>query len=204
MWGLLASDPTHIRYSANVHSVQSPNPLPLSPSTLGGPLCQCPRTASILQILPEVGSLQLPEAFCSGSWKASLIWHRCVPRWHQVWRGQEEKTQAFPGRWQFSSGDSSVCPKKNSRTLQDTSPSRTGVGSNGGMAGSLFLPQLRLSPSQEGAELNPRPSVLNKGGQASPGSWCSQTWLLVFSFSLLLSPLLSGCPPQTLNHPGVS
>lgn len=149
---------------------QSPNSLPLSLFTpLRGPLCQCAQTGWRRASPNTSRSGQLVASWSAlfWSWKTSLTWHSCVPIPHQVWRGQEEKTQASPGWWQFSSRDK-VCPKKNSRTIQDRSSSGIGTGGGGGLAGSLLLPQPQLSPSQEGAELTPRPHVLGKHGRASP------------------------------------
>lgn len=130
LWGLPALDSTHIRDPANVYYVQT--------SLFRPHLCQCPPAASIPKHLQKWAA----HNFWKGlfwSWKASLT---CVSRPHQVWRRQEEKTQAFPGKGQCGSGDG-VCPKENLRSLQDTTPSRTGMGGRGGTAGSLFS----LSPN---------------------------------------------------------
>lgn len=89
--------------------VRSPNPRPHWPPSPRGPWYPCLLPVSI----PNHYQMQAAHGLLGDSvldLEVLTHWHPCVPRPHQMWRRQEEKTQASLERWPFSSGDK-VCPR---------------------------------------------------------------------------------------------
>lgn len=201
MWGLLALEPTHIGSGECLFHewVQSPNPLALSPSIPGGPLCRCPLRPSTPKRFWEQAAHNFPRLSVLHLEGLTLLASPCAFSWER-----QEKPQASSKRWQFGSGDA-ACVQEALEKAQGASYSQTGTEGGGGEAGSLFPPSLDFVRPKEMLSWLPGQTPWTRAARPPPWSWCCQNLLFVFSIFLpyLLSPLLSCLPTWLLSQPGI-